>query len=325
MKKLSIGITHYNEDWSIIKPMLTSIATQRSINFDEIEVIIVNDGEGPYPPDFVFEQPYEVRYVVNEKKTVSAARNRAIRESQGDYIMLCDCDDMFYTCTALYIIFTQMNIDGGFDALVDNFLEETKNPETGEMVYVDHQGNDIFVHSKVWRKQYLIDNDIFFDDELSIHEETPFTILAMNCSENIRLCPVPYYLWCWNDNSVCRRDPKYILKTFKNMIWANISLVERFLRRGMTNQAMGFIASLIYDGYYAMNCKEWKDINNKEYRDSTFEEYKKYYRTYRTLFDKVPEQDQLVISNQIRQRYIFEGKFEMENVLFSDFIIKLNS
>lgn len=320
MKKLSIGITHYNEDWSIVKPMLTSIATQRSINFNEIEVIIVNDGEGPYPPDFVFEQPYEVRYITNEKKTVSAARNRAIRESQGEYIMLCDCDDMFYTCTALYIIFTQMNINGGYDALVDNFLEETKNPETGEMVYVEHNNPDLFVHGKVWRKKYLDDNNIRFREDLSIHEESPYVFVGMNCSEKIKYCPVPYYLWCWNDSSVCRRDSKYILKTYNNMIESQTAVAEEFIKRNMVDKAKGFVAGMFFDAYYSLCSKNWKDINNAEYREAVEKRFKKYVDDYRYLWDSIPEQDKLFISNGVRQQKILEGNFEMENVTFDDFI-----
>ena len=39
-KKLSIIITHHNEDDSLIVPLLQSINNQRGINFDNIEIII---------------------------------------------------------------------------------------------------------------------------------------------------------------------------------------------------------------------------------------------------------------------------------------------
>lgn len=318
MKKLSICITHYNEDWLQVQPMLSSIAMQRSIDFDDIEVIIVNDGEWATPPLFVYAQPYEVRYIINEKKTVSAARNRALDEAQGEYVMICDCDDMFYSATALYIIFNEMAI--GFDGLVDNFIEESKHPETGQRLYIDHQGTDLFVHGKVWRKQYLIDNNIRFRDDLSIHEESPFTFVAMNCSENVKLCPVPYYLWCWNDNSVCRRDPKYILKTYNNMIESQTAVAEEFIKRNMVDKAKGFVVGMFFDTYYSLCSKDWKDIGNAEYREAVEKRFREYVDDFRYLWDDVSEQDKLIISNGIRQQKIAQGQLEMENVTFEEFL-----
>lgn len=320
-KKLTIGITHYNEDYEVIKPLLTSISLQRGVNLDEIEVIIVNDGDEGILPDDIYSFNFDVKYVINEKSTVSAARNRVIDEAQGEYVMLCDCDDMFYTPTALYIIFREID-NGGFDGLVDAFLEESKHPETQEILYVDHQGTDLFVHGKVWRKKYLDDNNIRFRPELTIHEETPFTYLAMGCSQNVKLCPVPFYLWCWNDASVCRRDPLYLLKTYNNMIDSQTAIAEEFLKRDMTVQAKQFVVGMVYNAYYSLCCKEWKNINNKEYRDAVEEKFKVYFDRFKYLWDEVGEQDKLMISNQIRQQTIMEGRLEMENITMQDFLKK---
>lgn len=45
MKKLEILITHYNEGFEVLKPLLDSINIQQSINFNDIGVIITNDGD----------------------------------------------------------------------------------------------------------------------------------------------------------------------------------------------------------------------------------------------------------------------------------------
>ena len=41
----------------------------------------------------------------------------------------------------------------------------------------------------------------------------------------------------WRDDSVCRHDPKYILKTYRNMLDSNDALITEFLRRGMLEKA----------------------------------------------------------------------------------------
>ena len=59
----------------------------------------------------------------------------------------------------------------------------------------------------------------------TIHEDSYFTLLTQNCTDSnsrIKYCPTPFYLWRWRNNSVCRHDPKYILKkNIYNMIDSN--------------------------------------------------------------------------------------------------------
>ena len=44
MIKLSILITHYNESEEVVNPLIQSILSQEDINFNEIEVLVGNDG-----------------------------------------------------------------------------------------------------------------------------------------------------------------------------------------------------------------------------------------------------------------------------------------
>ena len=41
---LDIIVPHYHEPWKICKPLFDSIALQRGIKFEDIAVIVVNDG-----------------------------------------------------------------------------------------------------------------------------------------------------------------------------------------------------------------------------------------------------------------------------------------
>jgi glycosyltransferase involved in cell wall biosynthesis len=65
-------------------------------SLDEIEIIVVDDGstDGTGP---VLRERYgdRVRYVYQENQGESAARNKAIRHSQGEYIALLDSDDIW--------------------------------------------------------------------------------------------------------------------------------------------------------------------------------------------------------------------------------------
>ena len=44
MIKLSILITHYNESEEVVNPLIQSILSQEDINFNELDVLVGNDG-----------------------------------------------------------------------------------------------------------------------------------------------------------------------------------------------------------------------------------------------------------------------------------------
>ena len=214
--KLQILVPQYEETDNIIKPLLDSIAIQQSIDMNEIGVIICNDGSNTFLTDeFLNSYPYKIEYYKEPHNGVSATRNACLDHATADYVMFCDADDMFYNACGLWIIFREINV--GFDSIVSVFVEETRNPQTKQIEYINHEMDSTFVHGKVHRRQYLIDNDIRFNDALTIHEDSYFNILAQNLSKNVKYCQTPFYLWKWRDNSVCRHDPKYILKTYRDI------------------------------------------------------------------------------------------------------------
>lgn len=310
--KLQILIPQYNETDEVVKPLLDSIALQQNIPFDEIGVIICNDGSETYlSREFLDSYPFLIEYYKEPHRGVSATRNACLDRAIADYVMFCDADDMMYNVCGLYIIFREMK--QGFDSLVSVFLEETRDPMTKEHVYVNHEMDSTFVHGKVHRRQYLIDNHIRWNEKLTIHEDSFFNILCQNLSQNVKYCPTPFYLWKWRDASVCRHDPKYILKTYNNMLDSNDALIAEFLSRGMMDKAMFFTVMMIFDAYYTMNKPDWINQENQEYRDKTEGRFKDYFVKHEDLWSAMPIADKMQISNQIRARSISEG-MQMEAV-----------
>ena len=310
--KLQILIPQYKETDEVVKPLLDSIAIQQNVPFSEIGVIIVNDGSDVHLSKGLLDgYPFRVEYIRQEHKGVSAARNKCLDEANAEYVMFCDADDMFYNACGLWILFREM--EGGFDSLMSVFVEETRIPGTGEVTYVNHEQDSTFVHGKVHRRQYLIDNKIRFRDELTVHEDSFFNILAQNLSSSVKFCPTPFYLWRWRDESVCRHDPKYILKTYRNMLDSNDALVDEFLKRGMLDKASFYTAFMIFDAYYTMNKPEWINQENKGYRNDTEMHFASYFIKHEDLWDALPPQDKMQISNGVRSRSVMEG-MQMEAV-----------
>lgn len=316
--KLQILIPQYQETDEVIKPLLDSIALQQNVDFKELGVIICNDGSDVFLSDELLNSyPFEVQYHKEPHRGVSATRNACLDYSNADYVMFCDADDMFCNVCGLWIIFREMTT--GFDSIMSVFVEETRDPQTKEPVYINHDMDSTFVHGKIHRRQYLIEKEIRFNDKLTIHEDSYFNILCQSLSEDVKYCSTPFYLWRWRDASVCRHDPKYILKTYRNMIDSNDALIDEFVKRDLKDKSMFFTAFMIFDAYYTMNKPEWIDQENQEYRDATERHFADWYRKHKEMWDSVSDNDKMAISNQVRTRSVMEG-MKMEIVTIKEWL-----
>jgi len=319
--KLQILVPQYKETDDILKPLLDSIAIQQSIDFKELGVIICNDGSDTFLSDELLNNyPYTIEYYKEPHRGVSATRNACLDHATADYVMFCDADDMFYNACGLWILFREMKV--GFDSLVSVFVEETRNPETKEVEYINHEMDSTFVHGKVHKRQYLIDKKIRFNDKLTIHEDSFFNILCQNLSQNVKYCQTPFYLWKWRDESVCRHDPKYILKTYGNMLDSNDALIDEFLSRAMSDKATFFAAFMIFDAYYTMNKPEWIDQENQDYRNQTEHHFAKWFKKHKDMWDNIPINDKMIISNQVRSRSVMEG-MRMEAITIDAWLLHI--
>lgn len=322
--KLQILIPHYHENAEIIEPLLDSLAIQQQVDFSEIGVIIAYDGADAYSlpeKEWRRKYPFEIKHIRAKKGGVSATRNAALDASDANYVMFCDADDMFCHACGLYIIFNE--IKQGFDTLVSAFVEQTKTPE-GEFTFVNHDMDSTFVHGKVHRREYLIEKNIRFNPALTIHEDSYFNILAQNLTENAKYCPTPFYLWKWRDDSVCRHDKEYILKTYNNMLDSNDALVAQFIERGHEDKACFYVGFMVMDAYYTMNKREWIDKTNKAYRDAVEKRFARYYRKYKSRFESLSDQERMMISNGVRSRSVGEG-MQMEILTLSAWLERIEA
>lgn len=320
--KLQILVPHWQETADEMEPLLDSLAIQQAVNMDEFGVVVAYDGAdaSPLPVDeWANKYPFAIEHVHASKGGVSATRNFALDHATADYVMFCDADDMFYSACALYIIFREMSL--GFNTLVSCFIEETRNPETKEPMYINHDVDSTFVHGKVHRRKYLLDNNIRFNDSLTVHEDSYFNILAQNCTEpeKAKYCPTPFYLWKWRDASVCRHDPDYLLKTYNNMLDSNDTLIDEFEQRGMSDKAKFYVCFMIFDAYYTMNKKEWLDKTNINYRNAVNKRFSEYYHKHKHQWEAVSEQEKMMISNGVRQKSVMEG-MPMESITIEDWL-----
>lgn len=323
-KRLQFLIPQYNEDEKILKSFFDSIEVQQNIDMDEIGVIIVNDGTDiKLSQEFFNKYSFDIEYYHNEHKGVSATRNACLDKATADYIMFCDADDMFYNACGLYIIFNEME-NGRFDSLFSTFIEESRDPITREPIYLNRYMDSTFVHGKVYNRKFLLKNNIRWNDSLQIHEDSYFNCLCKTLSKDIRYSQTSFYLWKWRDNSVCRHDDKYILKTYNNMLDSNDALIQELLNRKCKMDAEAYAVYMIYDAYFTMNKDEWLNQENKEYRDMVEKRFKEYWKKYKYLHDNISAEEKNNIIMGLKNRMFTEGVI-LETITFNEWITQIEN
>lgn len=324
MRRLDLLVPHWKETPEEMEPLLDSVAMQQGVDLSDVGVIVAYDGPDATPlpvGEWAERYPFAIEHAQAPRGGVSATRNWALDMSEAELVMFCDADDCFYSVTGIFIVLQQFDLRG-YDVLVSTFMEQTKG-ENG-LTFVTRENDTTFVHGKAYRRGYLVDNGIRFDPRLTVHEDSYFQVLARELCDPTKAvyCPYVFYLWKWRDNSTCRHDPLYILKTFGDMISSSDALVDEFVRRMREDKAAAYAAFMILDAYYAMNKPEWLEVNHREYRDVVEKRFAEYYRKHRQKWESLTPQDRALMSNVVRQRSVGEGML-MEAVTIDQWLERI--
>ena len=319
---LQILIPQYKETDEIIKPLLDSIKIQRNINFKDIGVVIVNDGtDVKLSKKLLNSYPFKIRYILNEHKGVSATRNCCLDNSTTEYVMFCDADDIFSNILGIQMILDVIK-NNPFEVLISAFTEELKTAE-GNYVYNQRDNDQIFVHGKVFNRKFLIDNNIRWGEELLIHEDSYFNLLAISIAQNKRYINTPYYMWCWNDNSVSRSDKYYVIKTYHHLIKSAYKLSEELLKRDRSVDSLSMFAVNLFQTYYITTGKFTEIPELKETIDNLKPLVKDFYDRFANLLNQANDVDMLNIRLNCQKTAIEQGWYK-ETITFNDWIKSLN-
>ena len=317
--KLQILITQYSETEKIIKPLLESINIQQNIDLEkDIEVVIMNDGSDIKLSETFLEQfSFPIHYIYADHIGLSGCRQRLLEVATAEYIMFCDADDIFLSSIALFIIFQAIKKNP--DLIDCAYLAEQKNLKTNEIELKKFARDEARIQAKVFRRQFLIEKNIYWPEEMRRHCETFFNALSFKSTKNIIYFSQPIYLWKWNDNSISRSDKKYPIKTFLHLIGSNISLVEEFLKRKMVNEAKFYLGTMIYQTYYTLNNEEWHKKENLKYLFVTEKCFQYLYKNYKELFDDIDPMMRKRIIYSVKNAIMRQGVL-LENITFNDWI-----
>lgn len=211
MPKVTLIIPVYNSEKYISK-CLDSILEQ---TYNDYEILIVNDGSKDNSQQVINEYknkyPEKIISIEQENKGVSETRNESIQRANGDYIMFIDNDD--YLDKNYIETFVNEIEEQDYDIVLGGYRRIT---ETGkvlkELKLQDKEWSKLMIPapwSKIYKKQYLIQNDIVFLKN-NIGEDVYFNLKAMLLSKKIKIIDYVGYNWFFNTQSVSNTIQKNI-------------------------------------------------------------------------------------------------------------------
>ena len=319
--KLDLILTHYKSPFSLGKPFFDMLALQRNIDFDDVGVILINDGEESRLPDDLFKDyPYRVRNITIPHGGVSRARNAGIDASDADWVMVCDFDDQFCSTLGLQLLFSAIAEDNK-DMYWSHFIEEV--PYEGAMKILPHERDVIFIHGKMFRRQWLVDNNIRFKDGLTLHEDVFFETIAQAVCPEDRIGEIKtnFYLWCHNPQSVGRSYGwRFLIDTYDHLMKQRDAIAEEYKKRGMKEHIKIAVCKTVVDAFYDFQNVYWLKPEEKEV-------YRKNERWFCTFLKKWGEYYATSdiraigkIAEGSRDFHIKQGAFLMESKVLADWL-----
>lgn len=320
MKKLlQLLVPQYNETDKDIKPLLDSISIQQGIDFNDIGVLIMNDGkpENVISKTLLSSYNFDINYYLEEHRGIAGTRAALYERSNSEYVMWCDSDDMFLNNCGLHIILSYIK-DRGFEVLHGQFVEQSPLPN-GDSAFITRDHESVFVHGKVFSRKFLDDNDIKWNPNLTYHEDHNFITLALSCAENRIYYDNPIYLYRWRDNSLVREDPMWVMKTYHYLLDSNEDLIEKLIAHFKFYNAQLMVSKSIYNTYFELCKPYWDSEENKFYKDRVEKRFKEYYLKYKDIFEELDIESRAELIEKLKIANAKKMKF-FEKITFYDWI-----
>lgn len=185
---------------STLKALLASIGSQTYR--DKITVILVIDkDEEDYLVEHCLASILDLKYIIHENEAnfgSGTSRRVGMQLGVSDYIMFADADDQFTDIFVVENLVAKIEKEN-LDAVNSTFYEEREDNSI-----VVKKNDWIWVFGKIYRRKFLEDNALYFNDTRS-NEDMGFNSVVMTVGK-LGNYNYPTYFWKYNANSITKRD-----------------------------------------------------------------------------------------------------------------------
>lgn len=295
MCKISVIIPVYNTE-EFLNDCINSVIQQ---TYDKIEILLINDDSNQSTRTSLEswqKSDHRIKIIHNpEKKGVGYSRNKGIEYSSGKYLYFLDSDD-FIDPNTLQILIKNIGehkiISGNIKKTTMSYqdelekqLKDEQNIQT-KMVHSLHLFSDRTVLNRLIDKEFIIDNQLRFNENLNNFSELSFILPICTKVVELPYCSnTPYFKRLRNDPisnpSLSQSDPKQrimdfltsylsLKSLFKDQIEASRYLDElfaNFYQRSIRNYLAngGELGAIFPSLSLAAKSLEQKVINSKRY------------------------------------------------------------
>lgn len=232
--KISVIIPIYHVEISLLERCLNGLEKQTEQDF---EVLLVFDEDMSKYNSLVekyIKRKLKIKAMEREHQGVSAARNKGIQNAEGKWIAFVDADDWLEDDALKIqlktgeeqnadIVMGEHLMEYGTTSQLHQYLKasqvfERGNKEIFEKDILKPQTGAGFVWGKLFRKDFLIENKIYFNENLSAAEDAEFMFrTACDAKRIVYITELCYHYW-YNASSAVRRYQKdYVQKYVKSM------------------------------------------------------------------------------------------------------------
>lgn len=313
-KFLSIVVPRYQETEEEVFPLLSSIHTQAGIDFSDIEVIVANDGKETIPlhEEFLSIFQFDIKQITCEvNRGCGPARQAGFDIARGDYFMCCDADDVLHSVGVLGALI-QEAVQNAPDLITSSWLEEVIDPN-GQYHYITHENDNTWMHGKIYRRNFLIQNEIRFPDSLRVQEDSYFNGLAAAFAQKRSYVPITSYVWKYSSESTTRRNGGvYTYESVPEFI-RSCSMVHEVLEKRKPEQMEHKIVQFVLYNYFRFHQPGWWMEENEIFLKAAEKAFAEHVSPFWHYWEGAGQQKIAEIYNQERQRN-FQGLVEHETI-----------
>lgn len=305
---VSIIVPVYNVE-EYIKKCLDSLIHQ---TFEDIEILLIDDGSkdksGAICDEYA-QNDKRIRVIHKKNQGVSAARNAGIKEAKGEWILFVDSDDWINE-NLLEVCFKYINERTdicffGFKELQDEHDASNKlNKELAVKTitskdFLDFQyrifnrdrsaccSNRIIKLSspwKVFRKSLIIDNNLFFDEELRNGEDGVFNLYAYQYAKEGVCIEEELYYYRVRLTSVTHKYTPDVETDFRKLQEAYNCFINKFRQEKLFREVI--LERMIWSFSFCCILKYCHPDNPFSYRKRRYQ-FQKEYSFYEEAIRKV--------------------------------------
>ncbi len=325
MAFLDIIVPQFKEEEKLIKGLLDSIDRQKNLDFNDIRVLIIGDIKG-YKLSKIFLKGYrkfKIDYIIPEiHNTQGMAEQYGLDRSDSTYVTFIDSDDEFYGNSSLCeIIYGLKNTN--INLLCTSMDQE--NTKNGRIIHSKVSFNMLrTLHGIFVKRQYIIDNNVRFNERLDYYEDTYF-VTCLTARNDMTIIDNITYVWKWNDMSKALAKNKHdvSVRHYLDIMHAHMDIYDYFVKNNIKNSDKYIIQQIIELVYLLESSKfDGDDLieTKKEYEGLLYN----LYLEHKDKFDNLKENEKKAYFDFVRKDLSsYYVGIELRDNL-DDFINKMN-